>query len=174
MISTTIGIILSFIVGAAGLWIGIANSRKTIFINSITASRIKYLQDLRNSVSEFCGLFYSYHKLINGKTELSKEKYEVLQESDKLKYRIKLYLNPEDTVWDTKMIRLIDEIRESIENNPTDKINKLITITQYLLKLEWERAKKESRKGILSEKEKNELYKKYVRLYERHIKSQAV
>jgi hypothetical protein len=171
---TLFGVILSFIVGSAGLWISIRNSRKTIFINSITTSRIKYLQDLRNNISEFCGLFYSYNSLVNDNTSLSKEKYEILKESDKLKYRIILSLNPEDTYWDTKMMRLIDEIRDLIESNPTQRIDDLITITQYLLKLEWERAKRESKKGILSENEKHKLYQKYLKLYEKHIKLHAV
>ena len=37
---------------------------------------------------------------------------------------------------------------------------------QYLLKLEWEGAKMESRKGIILKKERDKLYRKYVNLYE--------
>jgi hypothetical protein len=171
-IVTLIGVILSFIVGAAGLWIGIKNSRKTIFINSVTTSRIKYIQDLRNNIAEFCGQFYRYNLLVKNDPKLSTEKLKILESSDKLKYLIMLYLNPEDTDWDKKIIQLIDDIRTSIDDNPIDKINDLITITQYLLKLEWEGAKKESQNGILSKKEKDKLYKKYLRLYEEHIQKQ--
>jgi hypothetical protein len=166
---TLIGVILSFIVGAAGLWIGIRNSRKTIFINSVTTSRIKYIQDLRNNIAEFCGQFYRYNLLVKNDPDLSTEKLKILESCDKLKYLIRLYLNPEDTDWDKKIIQLIDDIRNSIDNNPTTKIDELITITQYLLKLEWEGAKRESQKGILSKDEKDKLYKKYLRLYHKHI-----
>jgi len=159
-IITLIGVILSFIVGTAGLWIGIRNSKKTIFINSVTASRIKYIQDLRNNIAEFCGLFFRYGLLMKDDPRLSTEKLRILESSDKLKYLIMLYLNPEDTDWDKKIIRLIDDIRTAIDQHPTDKIDELINVTQYLLKLKWEEAKKESQKGILSEKEKNKLYKK--------------
>jgi len=169
-IVTLIGVILSFIVGTAGLWIGIKNSRKTIFINSVTASRIKYIQDLRNNIAEFCGLFYSYNLLKKNDTNLSNEKFKIIQSSDKLKYQIMLYLNPEDVEWDTKIITLIDEIRESIDQNPTEKIKKLITLTQYLLKIEWERAKLESKNGNILKKEKNRLDNKYFRLYQAQIK----
>jgi len=176
-IITLIGVVLSFIVGAAGLWIGIRNSRKTIFINSVTNSRIKYIQDLRNSIAEFCGLFNRYHILLNDNPILSSEKLKILESADKLKYQIMLYLNPEDADWDKKIIQLIDDIRalidvESSDNvnkqTTTQKINELIMITQYLLKLEWEGAKRESQKGILSKREKDKLYRKYLRLYMEH------
>jgi hypothetical protein len=44
-------------------------------------------------------------------------------------------------------------------------INKLIRVTQYLLKFAWERVKLESRYGILSESMKDKLQKKYIDLY---------
>jgi hypothetical protein len=170
MDATLIGIILTFIVSSVSLYIGIKNSRKTIFINSITSSRIKYIQDLRNNIGEFCGLFYSYSLLKKDDPNLSSEKLRILETSDKLKYLIKLYLNPEDKEGDSKITQLIDEIRLSIDKNPKDKIDDLITISQYLIKVEWERAKLESVKGILSEKEKEYLYKKYLHLYKNHLK----
>jgi len=169
-IVTLIGVILSFIVGAAGLWVGIRNSRNTTFINSVTTSRIQYIQDLRNAIAEFCGLFYRYKLLVDNNKDLSIQKLEVLAVADKLKYLIILHLNPEDIDWDKKIVSLIDSIRESIDNNPTDKIDELITLTQYLLKLEWEGAKLESQKGILSKRVKRRLYKKHVHLYEENLK----
>jgi len=170
---TLIGVILSFIVGSAGLWIGIRNSRKTIFINSITTSRIKYIQDLRNNVAEFCGLFYRYNLLGKDEPMLSTEKLKILESSDKLKYLIMLFLNPEDTEWDKKIIQLIDDIRDSIDQNPSAKINELVTIIQYLLKFEWEGVKLESQKGILSKDDKDKLYLKHLQLYKDHIKKES-
>lgn len=170
-IITLVGVFLSFLVGSAGLWIGIKNSRKTIFINSVTASRIKYLQDLRNSIAEFCGLFHRYHLLAKNGTNLTTEKYKVLESADKLKYLIKLYLNPQDTKWDSKIVKLIDEIRESLADNPKEKIDELILISQYLLKLEWEGAKLESRKGIVSKKKKDQLNNKYLSLYKKAVQT---
>jgi len=175
-IVTLIGVILSFVVGSAGLWIGIRNSRKTIFINSVTASRIKYIQDLRNSIAEFCNLTYnmSYHISDIEKTASAEKLYEYRKEF-KCKYLIQLHLNPEDTEWDNRIIKLLDEILAVPSNaDPKKKIDELIIITQYLLKLEWEGAKRESQKGILSTKEKKKLYRKYLRLYEEHIKKQSI
>jgi hypothetical protein len=167
---TLIGIFSSFIVGSLSLWVGIRNSRKTIFINSITTARIKYINDLRGNVSEFCGLFYRYKKLVDLKSDLSNEKLKVLESSDRLKYLITLQLNPEDDYWDNKIIRLIEEIICDIDKYPLNKINELIVITQYLLKLEWEGAKRESQKGILKGYQKRKLKIKYINLYENHIR----
>lgn len=95
-IVTLIGVVLSFIVGSAGLWIGIRNSKKVIFINSVTASRIKHIQDLRNNIAKFCGLYFRYNLLLKDDPNLSAEKLKILESSDKLKYLIRLYLDPEN------------------------------------------------------------------------------
>src|SRR5688500_18642331 len=97
---TLLGVVLSFIVGAAGLWVGLKNSRKTNYINSVTFSRIKYIQDIRNRISEFCGLAYSYNATYYTSHSLAatpEKLFELQREFDKLKYLIKLQLNPEDT-----------------------------------------------------------------------------
>ena len=164
-IVTLIGIIFTFIVGATGLAISIRNSRRTIFINSITSSRIKYIQDIRNGISEYCGLFYRYKILVDDNPNLSNEKLEILRLIDKLKYQLMLYLNPEDKIWDITIIRLIEDLRSRINENPEGQIKELIRITQYLLKLEWEGAKLESRKGLVGERAKKKLNKKYYNLY---------
>jgi len=163
---TLIGIGLTFFVGVFNLIVTFRNVRKTTFINSVTASRIKYIQDLRDSISRFCALVNSYSNRIS---KLSYEQlWELHKEADTLKFQIRLYLNPEDEYWDNKIINLIDQIMLKTDKDPTENIKELIMITQYLLKLEWEGAKRESEIGIISEIEKRELYNKYV---ERHKKA---
>jgi hypothetical protein len=152
-------------VGTTALVVSIINSRKTIFINSITSSRLKYIQEIRNSVSEYCGLFYRYKILFDDDPKISNEKLEILRQVDKSKYQIMLYLNPDDRNWDEKVIKLVEELRENINENQDTKIKELILITQYLLKLEWEGAKKEARKGIIDPKEKDRLGAKYYNKY---------
>ncbi|MBI1307085.1 MAG: hypothetical protein GC181_10825 [Bacteroidetes bacterium] len=86
-----VGIGLTFIVGVFNLIITFRNVRKTAFINSVTASRIKYIQDLRESISRFCALVYSYN---NGIYKLEKEEVWALHnEANTLKFLIRLYLN---------------------------------------------------------------------------------
>ena len=162
---TLVGIAITFVVSMASLILGISNSRKTIFINSITSSRIKYIQDIRNSISEYCGLFYRYKILYDQSPELSDEKLEVLKSIDKLKYQIMLYLNPEDKIWDQKIINLIEKLRSKINSDTENEIKQLIMITQYLLKLEWEGAKLESKRGLVSVVEKRKLKEEYLEKY---------
>jgi hypothetical protein len=88
-----------------------------------------------------------------------------LKSLDKLKYQIILYLNPEDKIWDNKIIGLIETIRKDIGKDQEQNIKKLIRLTQYLLKLEWEGAKLESKKGLVSDREKRVLNDKFYRKY---------
>lgn len=168
-IVTLISIGITFFVGVFNLIITFRNVRKTTFINSVTASRIKYIQELRESISKFCGLAHSYANRIY-KLEY-KDIWELHKEADNLRFLIRLYLNPEDDYWDNKIIVLIDQILIKSDKSPTEPINELIMITQYLLKLEWEGAKRESEVGIISDIEKRELYNKYV---ERHKQAVSI
>lgn len=171
---TLIGVILSFLVGSAGLWVGLTNSRRTNYINSITAARIKYIQEIRNRISELCGLAYSYNMTLFTSHSLAatpEKQFEMQREFDRLKYLIKLHLNPNEIYWDDKMLKLVDEIIDLKEDDPKAKINELIIITQYLLKMEWDGVKLESKKGILSEVEKRKLNEEHVRLYEERVRS---
>jgi hypothetical protein len=167
------GIIVSFLIGFVGIWIGLRNSRKTLFINSITSARIRYIQDLRNGVSEFCGLVFTYH--FNDLSKSPDELLAIQKKYDNLKYFIGLHLNVEDHYFDPKILSLIKDIRNlKIGATPIEiegKIDELILIMQYLLKLEWEGAKLESRKGVVSQRKKDELYEKYKRLHQERVNS---
>lgn len=166
-IVTLSGIGITFIIGVLNLLNTSINVQKTAFINSITSSRIKYLQELRESISKFCGLSSSYSKR-NYKLEY-RQVWELHKEADNLRYLIRLYLNPEDHYWDNKIFNLIDQILLKSDKDPTQDINELIIITQYLLKMEWEGAKRESEIGIIPDVEKKGIYDKYVELHKKAI-----
>jgi hypothetical protein len=137
-----IGILLSFAVGFAGLWISIRNSRRTGYINSITSARIKYIQDIRNAVSEFCGLVYNYRflagevKVYNYPSDIKESRERELSEIRKrigyLKYLIQLYLNVEDKYFDPKIILLLDEINLLSDKNAEPKICLFEILTLHL------------------------------------------
>jgi hypothetical protein len=165
-IVTLTGITLTFIIGVANLVIVLSNTKKTTFINSITSSRIKYIQELRNTIAELCSLVTSYKQRIS---KLSYEDhFELVKQANKLKYLIRLYLNPADEYWDNQILKLTSEIVIKDDLDPQNKIEELITVTQFMLKLEWEGVKLESEKGIISALEKRELYNKYVELHKSH------
>lgn len=157
-----IGIFVTLVISSISLFISLRNNKKTLFINSITSSRIKWIGVLRENISEFCGL--TYHFAI---TDLTKsEKQKVIEQIDKLRFLIKLQLNRNDK-FDVKLMQKVELIPNltDLRNNKELKkeIDNLIELSQDLLKLEWEGAKLESMKGILTKKEKDELYEKYLR-----------
>ncbi len=156
--------IVSLIIAGISLYIGLINSKKTTFINSVTASRIKWIDTIRTNVSEFCGLTYNY-SLTKNRLEYI-EKNNLLERVDKLRFLIKLQLNPEDT-YDVQIIESIDKIidlTDSDINKLKNEINNLIVLTQNLLKLEWEGVKAEAKKGDLSKSEKKKLYEKHLKI----------
>lgn len=147
------GIIATF---AIGMWNIVKNyriSKKTTFINTVTSERIKWMEKLRNNISEFCGLTYTW--CMSGKEECEKDP-QFLQKIDNLRHLIRLQLNPNDEQ-DQKIEKLIFEIPEltdiSQKKELKNKINELIESSQQLLKDEWERVKNESRQGDLKENE---------------------
>lgn len=156
-----IGIGITFIVSSIGLYVSLRNTKKTLFINSITASRIKWIDVLRMNISDFCGLTYHF-----ALTKLdSSEKQKVIEKIDRLRFLIKLQLNRADE-FDRKIMAKIDLIPDLTDPKEVEllgkEINELIELTQDLLKLEWEGAKLESMKGILTQEEKIELYERYL------------
>jgi hypothetical protein len=158
---TIASIFASFAIGAMGLAIGLRNSKKTIFINSVTASRVKWIETVRNSIAEFCGL--TLHLAL---TEMDpKEKRQIIEKIDRLRFVIKLQLNRSDK-FDKRIIdkvNLIPNLTDPRKINELEKeLNELVEQTQDLLKLEWEGVKEETMKGNLSKKEKKTLYDKYL------------
>lgn len=158
---TAVSILASIVIGATGLLIGLRNSKKTIFINSVTASRVKWIENVRNSIAEFCGL--TLHLAL---TEMEqKERRQIIEKIDRLRFVIKLQLNRSDK-FDKQIIDKVDLLPNLTEPNKImeleKEINELIEQTQDLLKFEWEGVKEETRKGNLSKKEKKALYDKYL------------
>ena len=164
---TLIGIGVTFLVGIINLLITFRNARKSTYITSVTSSRIEYIQNIRSSISDLCAIANSNKSFIS---EDKPENWGDLKlDFETKKHLTKFYLNPEDEYWDSKIIELIDKIN-IFENDITlsdfeKNLKELILITQYLLKLEWEGAKKESEEGVLSKFDKQIIYKKYEGLH---------
>ncbi|MCW3071114.1 MAG: hypothetical protein JWO44_1004 [Bacteroidetes bacterium] len=165
-IITIAGITLTFIIGLTGLVISLLNSKKTIFINSVTASRTKWIETVRNSISEFCGLtlYLSITPLRDS------ERNEIIQKINRLRFIINLQLNRNDS-FDKRLIKNIDmivdltnstQLQEPEKETIKNKIIELVSLTQDLLKLEWEGVKEETKKGNLTKREKNVLLDKYL------------
>jgi len=162
-----VGIGLVFVASMLNLYVLLRNTKKTTYTGSVTSSRIRYIQDIREAISKFCGLAHTYNL---GRTKFSdQEASAIRKEADSLKYLIRLYLNPEDKYWDNKIMFFCDEVIKQTDKGPDDlhnAIENLIVITQYLLKLEWQGIKEEAKSGDLSDRQKKTLYDSYVTRYE--------
>jgi hypothetical protein len=88
----SIGIILTFIVGIWNIVNNYRTSRRTAFINTVTSERVKWIQHLREDLSTFCGLTYTWSV---SKLEGTEEEKEIIKQIDKLRHYIRLQLNPD-------------------------------------------------------------------------------
>src|SRR5689334_24864827 len=92
---TLLGIIATFIVAFINLIYMISNSRKTAFVNTVTASRLKWIDSLRDKVSAFISVTV---RILNPEmaTRAPQDEHTLLRERDTLMHQIILHLNPND------------------------------------------------------------------------------
>lgn len=143
------GILLTFIVGAWNLFNNYKISRKTTFINTVTAERVKWIEQLRQDISSFSGLTHTWcFSELEGKPDEN----EILKEVDRLRHVIRLRLNPEGE-HDQKIEVLIQKIPKLTHISNREELQQaledLTVTTQKLLKDEWEKVKKEAKEGDL-------------------------
>lgn len=176
---TAIGIILTFSVSAISLYFSVRNNKAVHYVNSITKSRIEWIQRLRSVVSEFISMTNVYNNVYyNGDYDKSGEHLSKCQE---LCSEIKLLLNCCDKR-DKEICVLADTILENhrkycdmthnmevdedgyfIEGTDSEKIKDiiekdidiLVKKLHIYLKSEWNRVKYESQ-GKTYEKETQE------------------
>jgi hypothetical protein len=164
-----VGIGVTLLLGAFNFWLNLRTSKKTAFINSVTAERVKWIQKLRENLSTFCGLSYHMHYTPDYRVAnlqelrqyrefaqyvdyMEKRGKEMIEECDKLVMMIKLQLNPDGTQ-DKEIIKLLDiipKIKDDRHELFEAKLSEIIGHAQILLKEEWEKVKDESEKGRLS------------------------
>ena len=163
----TATLILSFI----NLLYSIKNNRKTIFINTVTKLRSEWLVNMKKRISK---LLSTFHCIIQNPQDMqTEETTNMIEELTIIRYEIALNLNLLDQ-FDSKYIKFIDNMVKQVIEYPQHKniksINKdleiLTTVSQGLTKLEWEGIKMESKKGILSKKDKSILRQKFLSKYE--------
>jgi hypothetical protein len=167
-IIAAIGISVTLIVGILNLVINLRNAKKTQFINTVTAERLKWVGDIREITSKYIArisLFYywSRQEYLFERKLISKDSYQKKNNKDmenlkleinEMYNKLQLFLIRNDKQDDDVLNKL--KILHSIQgNSDPDELN---MITDDLIKLlndvvsnEWYKVKLESKYGDLSE-----------------------
>lgn len=146
---------LGFIVTLAlGIWNFVQGhfaARRASFINTVTAQRVLWLEQLRQDVSAFVGLTHTWTRTDE---EEIQRRHELLTKVDQLRYLIPLRLNPGDAL-DHRVAELVKEIPELTDKSDRAQLyaalEELTKETQKMLKAEWEKVKAESKDGDIGE-----------------------
>ena len=148
-----IAIAVTFLIGLTNIVYNIHINRRTTYINSVTAERVKWINALRENVSEYAGLTYNW--VISDVEEGSEESKEILKKIDYLRILIQLQLNPTEPL-SQKIIEWIDEISYSTHESQKEQLKKnlrgMVADVQCLLKEEWDKVKDEAEEGRLPKK----------------------
>lgn len=150
-ITAIVTAIATGLIGLLTLWYNLKNNKKTLFVNTITAERVKWMGELREHVSEFLTLV-TYHNEINKSTD-PKDKSEYIDKVLRLGTKIKLHLNYLDRK-DQKIIRIVDEFTNDIR-----RIFEKASLKNSLSEQEYVNKLLEPKQDEMSEKLKQE-YKK--------------
>jgi hypothetical protein len=147
-----IGILLTLIVSVWNLRLTYRTATESRFINTVTAERVKWIQELRGNISKFCGATYSWITIYSSQSAVSPQAVELLKEIDRLGFQIRLQLNPKEEP-DQEIEALIKLIPQRTDVAELDSLKasleKLTLSTQRLLKKEWEKVKAETQRGKL-------------------------
>ncbi|MEH7046824.1 hypothetical protein V7055_25930 [Bacillus thuringiensis] len=165
--ATNITLIATIISGAVTASIGIFTllsnlytNKKNLFVNTITAERVKWMGELREHVSEFLTLV-TYHNEKNKSTD-QKDKSEYIDNVLRLSAKIKLHLNYLDRK-DQKIIKIVNELTNDIRKIfETNSLISSLTNDEYINML---LEPKESEIGKEIEKQ----HKKFPKMYNRPL-----
>lgn len=146
------GVIVTLILG---IWNAVVNhfiNKRSTFVNTVTSQRIKWIEQLRQDIGAYCGLAYHWS---DSDMEGRPGEGELLKELDRLRHVIRLRLNPRGEQ-DKIIESLVDEIpRYTDPRRQKELVNaleRMTKATQALLKEEWDKVKRESEHGPLSER----------------------
>jgi hypothetical protein len=142
-----VGVAVTFALGVGNLIYSYISSRRTSFINVVTAERIKWIQKVRSNVSELCATCdqWIWHRTQGNQAELQ-------ERIDRLSSEIRLQLNPNDPE-DGDIERYLSSLpgwtNALTPEQYRDNKERLVAATQALLKKEWDKVKDEAKRGDL-------------------------
>lgn len=149
---TFLGIVASLGLGIWNLW----HTRRTQYINTVTSERVKWIQELRKNVSALSGAVHTW-ALTYANASLPQQREgetALLADIDRLRYLIRLQLNPTDSPDDeieALLLRIPTLTNSATQEQLLITLEALTQKTQMLLKKEWQKVKKEANPKIISD-----------------------
>ena len=138
------GIAVTFVVSVANLVYSLRTNRRTVFVNTVTNSRLKWIESLRDKVSEYIAVTTR----LSDPTSPVEDRGTLIVHRDTLEHQIALHLNPVDPE-DVRIKTLVDYVRElttsaQMREELAQALISLRDATGNYLKKEWNRVKRES------------------------------
>jgi hypothetical protein len=141
---------ITLFLGISTAILGVIAHRATVkkrFIETVTTQRVIWIEKLRQDIATFCGLTHTWVYLEDAKADDPR-----LQELDRLRYVIRLRLNPNDEPG-SRIERILQAIPDLTHESQRDKlkgkIDEMVIASQCLIKAEWDKVKDEAEKGRL-------------------------
>jgi cell shape-determining protein MreC len=137
------GILVTLLVSSATLAYSLWSNKRSFFLNTVTASRLKWIDSLRDKVAEFIAVTA---RIVKDRTDSEAER--LTMQRDALLHQIVLHLNPYDP--EDQQIRTLAERAKELTDageHPSEVAKILLELrgaTADYLKKEWTRVKRES------------------------------
>lgn len=138
------GIGVTLVVSSANLAYSLWNNKRSSFVNTVTTSKLKWIDSLRDKVSEFMATTVRLREL----DQADGDSNTLLLKRDTLLHEIVLHLNPHDGK--DQRIRILAERVQQLNDQGArpgelaDVLLELRDATSEYLKKEWNRVKRES------------------------------
>lgn len=137
------GIFVTLLVSSATLAYSLWSNKRSFFLNTVTASRLKWIDSLRDKVSEFIAVTARIVKKGEGEDLMA-----LVMQRDTLLHQIALHLNPYDPE-DQQIREFVERAKDltDVAGHPNDLSKVLLELriaTGDYLKKEWTRVKRES------------------------------
>lgn len=179
-IITAIGIFATLSISLFNLIFTLKSTKKAQFINTVTSTRLKWIEDIREIASKYISKIGLYHEWLRQKhlievKQISKELYsekssnqfeDLNLEIAELYYKLQLYLL-KDNKTDSELLETLKSLHKESKNaDPYEfnkKMNELITHFNSILANEWYKVKLEAEHGDLANLVQN---RKWVKLKE--------
>lgn len=141
-----IGIGSTFLVSCATLGHSLWSDKRNVFVNTVTTSRLKWIDSLRDEIAEFIAVTKRIKSSIDTQSRQSID--ELTMQRDTLLHQIILHLNPRDDE-DKEIKRQAERVSTLTDSDtPSQVLSQELVILRdaaaAYLKKEWNRVKKES------------------------------